>query len=510
MTPRSDLHQLIHSMTAHERRYFRLSAATQEGNGKKNYLRLFDAILAQEEYREEEIKQQFAGEAIGKNLAVEKHYLYSLLLRTLRNFNMRKRKDLQLREMIDGIEVLAAKGLDQPAWNLLKRAKKLAIKLELFPQQAEILVLERRLRKSIADRSSMAELTALDEESQSLKDAIGNELRLHLLYDRFSEIASRSYNWSKTQRVEALEELLLDPILKTAESGRGTLQEKSLILQILGTTAFLKGEYASSLENYEQIVDLWRSAPYTIARFPWRFLRILGNYLAGLDLTGQFDRMLPVIEEIKKMRQQLAVQASAEDLNMYHYELRHAMGKRMMPKVVSISDQLGGFIKEFEAEIKPGLRLANAYNLCVGYLVSGHYQKALQWTNYIIAIPPTPQRMTLQHVARIYQLVIHYELGNYDLLEYLIRNSKAYLQRKGALDRFELGTLEAMKRMLGAVDQKEKAGIVLALERTLREEGVFGLPGTEELLLWAKAARTGRPIMTIAQEKEEDPTGNAQ
>ena len=58
MKPTEDLFELIDSLSKDEKRGFRIHAGRYESTGKpKKYLLLFDAISAQDEYSEEEIRE---------------------------------------------------------------------------------------------------------------------------------------------------------------------------------------------------------------------------------------------------------------------------------------------------------------------------------------------------------------------------------------------------------------------------------------------------------------------
>ncbi|HKK39540.1 MAG TPA: hypothetical protein VJ949_08985, partial [Cryomorphaceae bacterium] len=59
----NQVHELIHSMTPAEKRYFKLYAERHSGNSKNNYHLLFQAIEDQDEYDEESILKRFKGDS---------------------------------------------------------------------------------------------------------------------------------------------------------------------------------------------------------------------------------------------------------------------------------------------------------------------------------------------------------------------------------------------------------------------------------------------------------------
>ena len=75
----TDLFHLIQAMTKSEKRYFKLFSSFQSGN--KVYIRLFNAIVKQENYDEEKLKKQLKISAF----PTVKTYLYNLIMRSLRS-----------------------------------------------------------------------------------------------------------------------------------------------------------------------------------------------------------------------------------------------------------------------------------------------------------------------------------------------------------------------------------------------------------------------------------------
>ena len=67
-TPSAHLHSLIKSLTKQEKRYFKLFAQRHTSGKENQYLKLFDAIDAQEVYKEDAIKKKFSKEKFVKQL----------------------------------------------------------------------------------------------------------------------------------------------------------------------------------------------------------------------------------------------------------------------------------------------------------------------------------------------------------------------------------------------------------------------------------------------------------
>ena len=73
------------------------------------------------------------------------------------------------------------------------------------------------------------------------------------------------------------------------------------------------------------------------------------------------------------------------------------------------------------------------YNYFYIYFGVGDYAKALEFLNKWLGLAKDVERMDLQSVARMLNLIIHYELGNTVLLESLIRSTYRFLKKRNRL-----------------------------------------------------------------------------
>lgn len=132
MKPSEELHQLIHSLSMSEKRYFKIHSSRHTIGDSNNYTRLFDAIEAQTEYDEGVIKRAFEGETFIKHLPSEKHYLYNHILESLNSFNKEKTFLGRYASILTSIEILYNRGLFSHCRKLIKKARTEAYSLEKF------------------------------------------------------------------------------------------------------------------------------------------------------------------------------------------------------------------------------------------------------------------------------------------------------------------------------------------------------------------------------------------
>jgi tetratricopeptide (TPR) repeat protein len=69
------------------------------------------------------------------------------------------------------------------------------------------------------------------------------------------------------------------------------------------------------------------------------------------------------------------------------------------------------------------------YNKAYSYFGIGDYKKALSFINEVLNDNEQNLRQDIYSFSRLLNLVLHYELENYDFLEYVIKSTNRYLSK---------------------------------------------------------------------------------
>ena len=117
--PSSFLYDLVASLTKSEKRYLKVRA----GSGDKDYIQLMDALIAQKAFDEHQLIEDHKGANFLKHLAVNKRYLYELILKSLVQFGQQK-AEYKVFEKFTSANILLEKGLFSAALSELKKGKK--------------------------------------------------------------------------------------------------------------------------------------------------------------------------------------------------------------------------------------------------------------------------------------------------------------------------------------------------------------------------------------------------
>src|SRR5688572_14194075 len=86
MNYKTHLFNLIKSMQASEKGYFKKYASRYDQKGESDYIRLLNAMDELDEYDEKKIKEKLKKEAFVKHLSVTKAYLFDIILEALSSY----------------------------------------------------------------------------------------------------------------------------------------------------------------------------------------------------------------------------------------------------------------------------------------------------------------------------------------------------------------------------------------------------------------------------------------
>jgi|GEM_PF-1192065 len=86
-------------------------------------------------------------------------------------------------------------------------------------------------------------------------------------------------------------------------------------------------------------------------------------------------------------------------------------------------------------------------------LLSGSFRVAIVTLQPLIQQPPV--HTYIQSLVRLLEIMIHFDLGNHDLLNDKLRNTKRYLIRHNKLFKFEYLMLTYINRIVNASDREK-------------------------------------------------------
>ncbi|WP_306640207.1 hypothetical protein [Sanyastnella coralliicola] len=458
MKPSTELFDLIKSLSKSEKRFFKLSSSLQ--TGEKNYLKIFDAIDKQSEYDEGAIKHAFRNETFIKHFPSEKNHLYKLILKSLRAYHSDNSVSSVLKQEIKNIEILYNKALFKECNKFLMRSKKMAIEHEKFYYLFELISWEKMLlEEALEDGQFTKDLDTLIKEEQEVIEKLRNLAAYHVLYSKINYVF-RSGGFVRNEDDRSLvEEIKNHPLIKgknTALSQRAA----TICYYTQGFCNLANGDYETAQLKFMRVKEILDKSPHIRRDLAKRYVRTLSNIISCQIDQGNYTDAREMTEELKSVSKAKGfgstdVQVSIyKDTNIAELKVCHFTGE--FEKGLALVNEIVEGMDKHEGKLHKEQVLSFYYQIAYIYFGAGMYNKSLFWINKVLNDNENTLRQDIYSYARLFNLVIHYELGNFDLLEYITKSTQRYLSKRNRDYQLEKLVIEYMRKFIRANNVVEK------------------------------------------------------
>jgi hypothetical protein len=486
--PSTFLHDLALTLTKSEKRYIKVQA----GARSKDYIELLDALLAQKTYDEPKLIKDNEGANFLKYLAVNKRYLYELLLRLLAQFGQKAIED-QVHEKLAATKVLMRKGLFLAAFNELKKGQKLALKYELFDLQVMLCNLQKKLRYKHKTRK--LEENAAQQLFKLEANALVQLTNINEYWYLAQRVARFQTRFQKIQNEEQQQQLVeLSQIPEFSDLNLATnFRSKLYFYQINATHQFMQGQVKKAYEVNSQFLDLLETNPQFLSLYAENYLATLNNMLIDSLVIKEFDVLKEGIDrlemtlkrpEFKSMKNM----ASRVFRQRYLLLINWSLSQKDFGRVLEWVPEIEKGLQQFGEKIEKHHRITFYYLLAYLLFLNKRCDEALKWNNLILNDAKEDVVKEIYYFARILNLLIHFELGNVDLLGSLLLSTPKYLKSRRSIYVTEKTLFRFLGKLLGSPNRKVRQELIAAFkveaERLAQEIGERRVFNYLDLRLW--------------------------
>ena len=446
MKPSTNLFDLIKSLSKSEKRFFKLSASLQSGD--KNYLKLFDVIEQQEEYEEEAIKEKFKGEVFIKHLPSEKSHLYKLILKSLRGFHADSSVSSLLKQEIKNIEILYNKALFKECRKFLKRAKKRAKEYEKFYYWFDLISWEKRLIEEEYEQGVFSfDLNILIKEESDVIEKLRNLAEYQMIFSQVNAIFRTGLHNKSEAEVEAIKTIYNHHLIKgknTALSSRAA----SICYYIQGICNATERNYSIAFVKFSRTLDILDNNPKIKLDVAKQYVSTLKNLIFCNIDAEDFKEAQRLIDFLKTLSEKSGFNSLDIKLKIFTFSSNTQ---------IIVFDHLGEFNKALETvkimeeglntfkhQINKEQKVLFYYNIAYIYFGVGEYKQALKWINKVINDNEVNLRQDIYSYGEILNLLIHFELENYELVEYLSKTIKRQISKAKVNSKIELELIKCI------------------------------------------------------------------
>jgi hypothetical protein len=454
--PTDNVFQLVKSLNKGEKRNFKLYVQRNTQADNLKTVVLFDALDKLQEYDDILVLKKATG-ITKQQLSNTKAALYKQILSSLKLLNDSSNIDILLHEQLDFAKILYNKGLYLQALKILDKLKDTAKQNEQITYQLQAIILEKKIEALHITRSINNRAELLSAES----DAINKRLSL---IGTLSNLALQLYGWyvqhghARDKRDEQAIKIFFDSNMPAYNIGSMDFYERLYLYQSYTWYCFILQDLFGFYRYTQKWLDLFEEKPMMKPIESGQYIRGLHNVLTACFTLNNYKRFVEVLKQFEKFATlEQVVQNENATIQSFVYLYLNKINKHFLEGTFSDGIVLVPIIeeklKQYELHLDRHRVLVFYYKIACLYFGSGDNDKAVHYLNKIIQLK-VDLRTDLQCYARLLHLIAHYELGNYNLLEYLIKSVYRFMSKMNNLSVVEEEVFKFIKKSFGLTTKK--------------------------------------------------------
>ena len=209
------------------------------------------------------------------------------------------------------------------------------------------------------------------------------------------------------------------------------------------------------------------SNPDEIKENPREYIAILNNFIEDLRKLKRFDESITTINKLKAVEAKSETLQSRIFVNSFVQETLLYITSGEFEKGISLVKTGEKGLVQFERKINKTAVINIYYNISILYFGHGDYNKAKTWLNKILNDTDIDMAFDIHCFARMVNLVVHFELGERDLLEYLCKSTYLFFKKRKRFYKFETAVLQFIRTTLPKIISQ--ADLIFALINLRKE-----------------------------------------
>jgi hypothetical protein len=500
------LFQLVKSLKKSEKRNFKLYVKRNTASENLKIIYLFDALDKMESYDESELLRK--NKQLSKQqLSNIKAHLYKQILSSLRLIRGEQNIVIQLHEQVDYAEILYNQGLYLQSLKVLDRIKEYARQYHQYSYVLEVLLFEQKIEALHITRSMQDRALKLADEMEAVHEQIR-------IAGKLSSLSLQLYSWyiqhgvARNEKDEIAVKEFFENRLPVPMPSHNGFYESLYLFQCYSWFTFIGQDFLSYYRYTHRWVELFDREPDMIRIETAHYIKgmhnLLGahfdllNYPKFLETLDRFENFFnsDAVQENDNNRIQTFVYLHIAKINKHFIDGTFSEGLALVPY---IEEKL----KEYEIYLDRHRILVFYYKFASLYFGSGDYENTIKYLNKIINWK-MDLRTDLQCYSRLLHLIAHYELGNDNLLEYLIKSVYRFMAKMENLSLVEEEIFRFLRKSFQLRPMELKPGFSELLERLKTyEKNRFETRAFVylDIISWLESKIRDVPVQKIIREK---------
>ncbi len=465
--------QLIKSLEKSEKRNFKLYVKRNSADSNLKIIQLFDAMDKMDLY-DEALLLRKNKEIAKQQLSNLKAHLYKSILQSLRLIKQEDNITIQLNEQMDFARILYNKGLYLQTLKVLDKMKEQARQYEQITYLQQILFFEKKIEALYITRSMQDRAEQLARESEMVEQQLSTISQL-------SNLSLQLYSWYIKNGVarnekegNEVKQYFESRLPARAEKLNG-FYEQLYLYQSQCWVSFIRQDYLLYYRYAQKWVDLYTKYPSMMEAETAHYIKGMHNLMSAHFDVQQEKKLIEAIDQFEKFTHRKVVRQNDNYrilcfMYLYLAKINQHFLEGTFTKGLQLVSHIEEKLEEYELFIDRHRVLTFYYKIACLYFGSGDNEKAIEYLNKIINWK-VDLRTDLQCYARLLHLIAHYELGNFDLLEYLIKSVYRFMGNMKNLSAVEEEMFRFLRQSFKLSPTQFKPAFEKLLQRIKQFEG---------------------------------------
>lgn len=503
------LFQLIKSLTAAEKRSFRLYATRNQGGSDMKFLQLFDVLDKQKTPDENAVAAKLK-DITRAQLPNIKRHLYSQILAGLHLLAQKRIPSVQGRDYITYAEILYERGLYLQSLKILEKALKIAEKEGYEMMKLHILEKQKLIEARHITRTGTLKNEELMSTAEKMLTEVNHTVRLSNLKMKMHSYYIVNGHIGNREEYDKLV-LYFERNLPRFKTDELDFKAKIYLHQACVWYYYALSDFPKCYESALQWVNLYRKKEELLLRDPDLLMRGYHYVLISAYYNGDRENFTRRLEEIETFRKKnyarfrknsqilsfLTVHTGRLNRDMLYGDFAGAV-RDSVPRCLRR-------IKRYARHLDVHRILVFYYKISWIYLADNQPGKAVDFLQKIFELETGSLREDLQGYSRIMHLMAHYDLGNYEILAYLVRTEAPFFRKMKEENPLQQAAFRLFKKLSKSAPANHLAVLRAALSEfetlendRFRQRALLYL----NVPLWILSKTGGRSIGELVRNRQ--------
>ena len=501
-----NLFHLIKALEKSEKRFFKLYVTRNSSAEDSKIIQLFDALDRMDKYQDELLFKK-CPKIKREHLPNVKLLLYKKILTCLRLLRINDNIETQLNEQMDYARILFDKGLYLQSLRVLEKLKDIAKNNNQLTYVFQALHFEKHIESLYITRSFEERADILAREGEEISNTLKRAEKLSSLSLQLYSFYIKN-GFSRNIKESNAFKAFFESRLPSIEGGTLGFYDKLFLYQSFTWFAFIRQDFLMFYRYSLKGADLFEQNPEMIIHETSHFIKSMHNLLSAhfiLRNTSKFTAVLekfetfaisPHFKKNENIRIQTFAYLNVAKINKHFIEGTFNEGVEMIP---TVEERL----LSFSSRIDRHRILIFYYKFACLHFGNGNNKKAIYYLNKIIQWK-VDLRTDLQCYARLLSLLAHFELGNYDLLEYLLKSIYRFMAKMKNLSLLEKEIFSFIRKSFDlSIPEIKQAFIELKSNLDIHKTNPYETRSYMylDIISWLESKIKGVPVAEIIREK---------